>query len=388
MGSLTKLQVYMLKTLINEPLEAFKLRKKYTRSFDYMFKYAFGKSFGVEIEINPNFYKSITKGSTFFNIDPKNHGFTKQMTLIEKTAKSEYEPRRYKDGVCHEYTFPVRAQNLHIVYKYLKQIRRLLIGELGVGDFDTSSSMHIHLTPSIVNSNYIDTGIYHYFNSFESQLSRHSGPGQQTCIEANRMLVLKSINLSSRVKNCHMCHGCLFNILDYINKPVEFKKYLNHKFRRRSVDFQNLRYITSSTSAIKVLIHPMYRLLYLMKDGSRKAEKVYLYALELMDLKYRDKLAFILGQYNEIKLEIMLDHSIAYFIPYMSEIDINSMKRYLPSLNDTMSYNGYYNSIEIRLFAGSTNFSTIMKRTLMYNSLKTLIATSDPTLLNLFLTII
>ena len=138
----------------------------------------------------------------------------------------------------------------------------------------------------------------------------------------------------------------------------------------------------------KSLIHPMYRLLYLMKDGSRKAEKIYLYALELMDLKYRDKLAFILGQYNEIKLEIMLDHSIAYFIPYMSGIDANNIKKYLPDIKDIITYHDQYNSIEVRLFAGSTDFSTIMKRTLMYNSLKTLIATSDPTLLNLFLTII
>ena len=383
MGSLTKLQVYMLKTLINEPLEAFKLRKKYTRAFDYMFKYAFGKSLGVEIEINPNFYKNHAKGSTFFRKDPEQHGFTKQMTLIERSIKSKYKPKRYEDGSCHEYTFPVRAQNLHLVYKYLKQIRRLLVGELGVGNFDTSSSMHIHLTPPFVSPNYVDIGMHHYFNILTSQFNK-ANFSQDKCTEANQMLVLKS-RTSQQVRNCHMCHGCGYSILRFFNKPVEFKEYLKKVSRRRIYNSSGDNYYESS---VNLLVHSMYKLFYLLKEGPRKAEKVYLYALELAELKYRDKLAFILGQYSEEKLVMFLDHSIAYFIPYMSEVTNNNPLRRLSGLDDVIQYNSGYNSIEIRLFAGSTDFSVIMKRALMYNSLKTLMATFDPTLLNLFLSII
>ena len=369
----------MLKTLINEPLEAFKLRKKYTRAFDYMFKYAFGKSFGVEIEINPQFYKNSRKAHEFFRIEPEYHGFTKRITQIEIETKTEYRPRRYQDGSCHEYTFPVRAQSLHLVYKYLKQLRRLLVGELGVGDFDTSSSMHIHLTPFVVSPKYVEMGIYHYFNSFTSQLDSTSI--QETCIEANRMLVLKPLRPSRHTKNCHLCHGCNFSIGKFVDKPIAFEEYLKRQYRTK-VRNSHGRSVYEPTA--RLLSHVMYRLLYLMKDGPRKAEKVYLHALELMDLKYRNKLAFILGQYDEAKLARFLDHSIAYFIPYMSEVDSGKFS----GVDGTMQFNSGYNSIEIRLFAGSTDFSTIMKRTLMYNSLKTLIATSDPTLLNLFLSII
>jgi len=379
MGSLTKLQVHMLKTLINEPLEAFKLRKKYTRAFDYMFKYAFGKSFGVEIEINPSFYKSGMDASSFFERDTEDTKFTQQMLEIERSVKSKYKPRRYTDGPCHEYTFPVRAENLHIVYKYLKQIRNLLIGELGVGSFDTSSSMHIHLSPPVVSPKYLGIGIYHYFNSFTAQIDHDSD--LTSCIEANRMLVLKKRNPSRHTKNCHMCHGCSFSIIKYIDKPVKFEAYLNRQYKRMSHIFNGRRQYDSTA---KWLAQPIYRLLYLMRNGPRHAEKVYLHALELMDLKYRDKLAFLLGQYKDEKLMSYLDHSIAYFIPYMSEIRSSG----ITAIDGTIQDNSKYNTIEVRLFAGSTNFSTIMKRALMYNSLKTLLATSDPTLLNLFLTII
>ena len=170
--------------------------------------------------------------------------------------------------------------------------------------------------------------------------------------------------------------------MDYIDKPLAFKERLKLKYRRRVKSSVGTNYWQSTED---LLVRPMYRLLYLIKDGPRKAEKVYLYALELMDLKYRNKLAFLLGQFNEVRLGLILDHSIAYFIPYMSEIH-SSHAFY--NINDTIFYNSGYNSIEVRLFAGSTDFSIIMKRALMYNSLNRLIATSDPTLLNLFLTII
>lgn len=369
----------MLKTLINEPLEAFKLRKKYTRAFDYMFKYAFGKSFGVEIELSPAFYKNRKKASKFFLESIYHTGLVNQIYIIEKSLKTDYGPRKYADGPCHEYTFPVRAQNLHVIYMYLKQIRKLLIGELGVGVFDTSSSMHIHLIPPTVSPKYVDIGIRYYFDSFKSQLNKNNIASD--CMDANRALFLKSKHLSKYNKNCYMCHGCGFSILKYIDKPILFRDYLKKVGSRRVKKKVVGKSYYEPTE--RTLVRQIYRLFYLLKNGPEEAEKTYLHALELMDLKYRDKLAFILGQYDEEKLEMFLDHSIAYFIPYMSEIDnFDNMP------DNLIKYSKEYNTFEIRLFAGSTNFSTIMKRALMYNSLKTLMTTSDPTLLNLFLNII
>jgi len=145
MGNLSDLQLHMLDMLLNEPLSAFKLRSKYTRSFDQMFSYIFGVSFGVEIEIHPNFYKNKAAG-IYFHSGNLNTSFqyTKVIDKIQDDLKSPYKTRNYMDGALTEYTFPVCAKNLHILYKYLNHIARLLKGPLGT-PFDTSSSMHIHI---------------------------------------------------------------------------------------------------------------------------------------------------------------------------------------------------------------------------------------------------
>ena len=136
------------------------------------------------------------------------------------------------------------------------------------------------------------------------------------------------------------------------------------------------RYSRSNINTISNLSLYITRVLYLAHFGERKAEKVYNKGFELMDVKYRNKLAFILGEFNEELLEKKLDYSISYFIPYM----INTNSR---STDDWTQRNNDNN--EIRLFAGTTNFTTIFKRVLMYRALQRLMVTHNDDLLRFFL---
>jgi len=402
MKTLSVLQLHMLRLLIHEPLTAFKYRHKYMRSFDSMFNIVFGKSFGVELELNPNMYKQQHKNQYFFKEDDR---YMNKINAIERNFKanrtksgygtyngvatgvrrdvngaiqhyhgstvSKYRATKYVDSVCHEYTFPVRAMNLHVIYKYMKKIQSVLIGPLGT-TYDQSSSMHIHNYLNQVSIKYLDKAFDVHIKKVRQQTtptSLKASVHASRCLRENSAYVIPLKQYANYNANgvagerCHECLGC--------NISNSFIGGSNDVFIKKTME--------SDLSRSRRLLSTNHRYYYLIQHGLKNADFVYNQTLRLVDTNVVPMLSSIFGIWDNKQLDKMLDNFISYFIPYTQVYKSNII------IKRGIRYNSEFESIETRLFTGTTDFKIILQRGQLIHAMLNLMHTHDPYLLNLFI---
>lgn len=149
---MTNFQIYLMKTLLNDPVEGIKLRRKYRKSFDSAFAKTFGKSFGFEIEIPISYFKN-KKDINYYLDDSKlmlvyselRDHFSKwqNKTEIKRRQVSHYLTVKTEGGNCIEIAGPISAKTLWLIQKLLNKVEERLDIIPG-GKHEGGSSLHIH----------------------------------------------------------------------------------------------------------------------------------------------------------------------------------------------------------------------------------------------------